>query len=279
MNQPAIEKDNALTRFMREVSQVNAEAGLPAGRSAGGPANVEPPTRVRSHAMSRPTPVKPLSLEEKMELDAKAKALGIMPSDELDELRETDGDDDDRAAEAARDAVPSGPAIPVPGSIRNPRRPAPGVSGILRAVEEGKVQGPIMSRPQLPDFKKVQVFDLTSNTIYVDGMAFPIPSEDVLAMKSYAVQIVLDHVVAQLAKALIEFGVPQAAAMDAADKLRETINDGRKENVQEVSAGSSADAVPAKQGQEERLGVPTVPPAGDEGLREVGEGTGENPPQ
>jgi hypothetical protein len=270
MNQPAIEKDNALTRVMRQVAQTNAEAGLPAGRSAGGPANIEPPTRVRSAPMRTAIPLKPLTAEEKNDLDQKAKALGIMPKDELDELREADEDDEAPAFAAA--PVPAPAFIPRPGSIRNPRRAVAPSEITARATETGRVS---LGRPQLPDFRKVESFDLTTNTIYVDGMSFPIPPEDVFPMKSYAVQIVLDHVVAQLAKALIEFGIPEAAAMEAANKLRETVDGQRgKENVQEVSAGTSDVSVPAEPSTQEGLDVPAVPPSGDEGLPAVGEGAG-----
>lgn len=266
-NQVAVEKDNALTRVLREVAEANAQAGKPAGRSAAmGP---DPGPRVRSQAMT----VAPLSAEEKAERDRKAKELGIMPKDELDELQDDEPEGGPMPAPA-----PASSFVPKPGFSKN--RPTQAAIGALAAVRTGggmldpdrmTAREFLASKPQLPDFKKVQQFDLTTNTIYVDGMAFPIPQEDVLAMKSYAVQIVLDHVVFQLAQALIEFGVPKAAAMAAADRLRETINDG-KEGVSSVQGGAGPDGLQAQSNPKEGLGVPVVPQAGDEELRQDGEG-------
>jgi hypothetical protein len=270
MSQPAQEKDNALTRFMRDVADTNAAAGLPAGRSAGGPAGIDPPTRVRTAAMKEPLIVKPLTKEEKADLDRKAQALGIMPKDELDELAEPEDDD----APAGADLV-MGPMIPTPGSIRHPRTEPP-YTGPGSGPNRQTAREFMNDRTRLPDFTQVQSFNLETNTIYVDGMSFPIPEEDVTAMKSYAVQIVIDHVVAQLAKALIEFGVPPTVATEAAERLRESTNDGR-ETVSEVRDGAATTGVPPESNQAARLVVSDVPPTGVEGLSEVGERPSEGP--
>jgi hypothetical protein len=277
MTEVPVEKDNALTRFMRQVADTNAAAGLPAGRSAGGPAGVDPPTRVRSNAMNSPLPVRPLSPEERAELDQKARAIGIMPKDELDELTDPDDEDECVALSEQEKLNPTASAIPTPGSIRNPAR-ATAPSQILNEARGPYVAFTPLKKSQLPDFRNVEGFDLINNTIRVDGMIFPIPLEDVLAMKSYAVQIVLDHVVAQLAKALIEFGVPGVAAAEAADRLRESINDG-KETVSEVRAGTTSSGVSPEPDQVEKLGLPVVLSSGDGELPAVGEGIGEATPE
>lgn len=264
MAENAIERDNVLTRFMRQVADVNAAAGFSAGRSSEGPAGADPPTRVRSNAMA--SSLKPLTAEERAELDRKAKELGIMPKDELDELAEPEDNE-----EMLMVPVPS-VGLPVPGSVR-----AVAPSQILKDARGGVGAIPVR-RPQLPDFRNVEVFDLTTDTIRVDGMTFPIPPEDVLAMKSYAVQIVLDHVVAQLAKALIEFGVPGTAATEAAERLRESIND-RKEAMPEVREGTTPNGVSPESDQVEKLGLSDVCSIGVEGLSAVGEGTSEATPE
>lgn len=259
MAEPGIEKDNALTRFMRNVSAENAAAGLPAGRSY---TSVEAPTRVHTSAMGE---MKPLTPEEVSTRDALAKSIGILPKDELDELAETE--------EEPSAPVPVVPAIPKPGSIRNPPRDREKTT-----VPDGPRGGMFSpSRPMLPDFKKVECFDFKTNTIYVDGMAFPIPQDDVRSMKSYAVQIVLDHVTAQLAQALIEFGIPEAAAAEAAERLRGSVNDRKDGVVSEVSKGLAADGVSAESRAEEGLGVPPVPSAGSEKLPADGEGSSSTP--
>lgn len=273
MAQEGIEKSNPLVDFMRDIQAVNAAAGAPAGRGyRGGPPRAEQPTRVRSGAMSAPpVPLKPLTPEEKAELDRKAQEIGILPKPEKDELDELNETEDDAPPPAPSAPVGAAALIPKPGSVRRATPPS------QINVAGGRGIEPVTQRPQLPDFKKVQLFDLQSGTIVVDGMFFPIPAEDVRAMKAYAVSIALDHVVMQLAKALIEFGVPEAAAMEAADKLRESV-DGRKENMQEVRGGEGAGRVPSEPGAEAGLGVPPVPPPGAEGLQPVSDGGGE-PPQ
>ncbi len=200
---------------MDSIAEQNAAEGLPAGRSYGGPANAEPPTRVRSAAMREPVVQKPLTPEEKAELDRKAREIGILPpsDDVLDEL----SDDEDEPAPVPS-PVPNESLIPKPGSIRNRAQRPRDVTATVIHPQSGQP----VSKPMLPDFTKVQAFDLVSGTIYIDGMAFPIPSEDQVAMKAYAVGIALDSVVAQLAMALIAFGVPESVANEAADKLRAT---------------------------------------------------------
>lgn len=260
MTQIPVEKNNALTRFMRQVADTNAAAGLPAGRSAGGPANVDPPTRVRSGAMRTPIPVKPLTSEEKAELDRRAKALGIMPKDELDELAESEEEEEEKELLEAKRST-----IPIPGTLRKSQQPSFYGPPIPSSVTQS----------QLPDFTQVQRFDLTTNTIYVDGMSFPIPPEDVIAMKSYAVQIVLDHVVAQLAKALVEFDIPSTIATGVVERPQESTDDG-KEKVSEMREGLPDSGIQPEPDQEARLGVSNVSPATSEGLPAVGEGPGDS---
>jgi hypothetical protein len=198
----------------------------------------------------------PLSAEERAERDRAAKAIGILPKDELDELNIPESEP----------VAPATQFIPSPRAGKRPTSEALSALGASLRGPDRQNAREFLSRPQLPDFKKVQQFDLMSNTIYVDGMAFPIPQEDVLAMKSYAVQIVLDHVVHQLAQALIEFGVPAAAAMAAANRLRDTVSV-RKEEVQSVQGELALDGVPTEQNQEAGLDVSAVSQEGSGSVR------------
>jgi hypothetical protein len=90
---------------------------------------------------------------------------------------------------------------------------------------------------KLPDFRKIEGFDFFRNVLYIDGLEFEIPAEDVLAMKRYAVDIALDHVVKQLAEALIVFGVPPALAQATADSVKESAA-----NAQATTEGSGTTA-------------------------------------
>jgi len=225
--------------------------------------------------MTRP---RPLSDAERAALDAKAKALGIMPKDELDELMDDDDEDEEEAAtQAPAPVVTAATGIPRPGSAR--RRLEKGHEATVVHSDNPRIQVPIMSRPQLPDFRKVETFDLVSSVIYVDGMAFPIPTADLGMMKTYAVQVALDHVVRQLALALIEFGVPAAAADAAAKSLRDQVADGRSNDsdVSGVSASATADGVPAESDTEAGLDVPAVSSEGSEAVSGDAGGVGAAP--
>lgn len=230
MGTPAVNKNNALTQMMDRVKQVNAAAGMPAGRGASDqPITVGPGTSVRSAAMQDP---KPLSAQEQAERDARARELGILPPD-------PDADPNYPSLDAA---LAAGSAVPDPVSSRQTAR-----EFIASHPEQvgGRQRDDLIAAPtvRLPDFRKVTGFDFFRNVIYIDGLEFDIPEDDVRDMKRYAVDIALNQVVKHLADALIAFGVPAHLAQATADSVREGAKDGASAGSGE---GAAADAVPER---------------------------------
>lgn len=241
MPSPAYEKDNPLTQMMSRVKQINAAAGMPAGRGASDqPIQVGSGPSVRSAAMQNPPPLTP---EEQARRDAAARKLGILPPD-------PDEDPNYPSLEAAMEAgmpVPS-PEPPVERMTArefinaHPERAA--VQARFDQVGVGAFSPPPTVR--LPDFRKVTGFDFFRNVIYIDGLEFDIPEDDVRDMKRYAVDIALNQVVKHLAEALVAFGVPAALAQATADSVREGAANGAQSGQGE---GTSPDAVPERLGE------------------------------
>lgn len=228
MATPAFEKKNAATERARMFKEMNASAGRPAGRGVTNqPVTVGSGTSVRSAAMNDP---KPLSPQEVAERDARARELGLVPSEG------GDGPYGSLAAamEAAGD-VPETPAPPITLEAERQRMTAReflalrGESSVAQFVvdrdhalrEAVGIASPTPPMVRLPDFRKVSGFDFHRNVLYIDGLEFEIPEDDVRDMKRYAVDLALNHVVKQLAAALVEFGVPQGLADQMSQAVRE----------------------------------------------------------
>lgn len=227
MPSPAYEKNNPMTQLMSRVKQVNAAAGMPAGRGASDqPIMVGSGPSVRSAAMQSPPP---LSHEEQARRDQAARDLGIMPPD-------PDADPNYPSLEAAMEA---GGAAGLP--VTEERMTAREVIARTDMTGAGAYAPPPTVR--LPDFRKVTGFDFFRNVIYIDGLEFAIPEEDVRDMKRYAVDIALNQVVKQLAEALVAFGVPPTLAQATADSVREGAANGVQQGPGE---GTSSDVVPER---------------------------------
>lgn len=226
-NQPGVEPNNPFTRLIARVGELNASEGRPAGRSYSGPVSADPPMRVQSAAMR----AEPLTPEEQAHRDQRARELGILEPD----------------PNASGDEIIVPPQADVPLRMMSPRS-QPGRQTAREFLAD------LPPRPTLPNFLNVQGFDLTTGELVIDGMSFPIPEEDRRDMKAYAVQIALDHIVAQLVVALVAFGLPQESAEVAADKLREGVTSATvtsaAETVLPLSSVSSAHGV-SSQGEHE----------------------------
>jgi hypothetical protein len=206
MPTPAFEKNNAMTEVIRRAQRINAEAGLPAGRNAvNQPVTVGSGTSVRSAAMNDP---RPLSAEEVEARDARARELGLLPK--------LEGEDNPYGSLA--DAQAAGMPVELNTALDKEVRRQGGMARPSVDVPASQ------SMVRLPDFTKVQMFDFIRNVIYIDGLEFAIPADDVRDMKRYAVDLALDHVVKQLADALIAFGVPQELANQMGASVREKAN-------------------------------------------------------
>ena len=190
MVEQAIMKNNALTQMMDAVRLHNA--GVQPFTVGSGPG-------VRSSAMST---VNSLSREEVLERNRLARAAGIdLPLEDDEEAGYPTRE------EAERDGAP----------IRTTARE------VISAEENQKSRslGPF-TVSKLPDFTKVEGYDFFRNVIYIDGLEFPIPTEDIPDMKAYAVKTAIDFMTTGFMKALVEFGLPAESLFGMADTLRES---------------------------------------------------------
>lgn len=205
MSQPTT-YDNPLTRMIERAHQRNAgearrEAPVDAGASPS----------ARSAAVGREVPT-PLSLEERAELDAKARALGVLPPEE------GEGDIYPTLADAmqAGSAVPD--EVPVTVGAWAGEQPA------RRAVQF----------PRLPDFTKVGGIDLIRDVVYVDSMEFPISKQDADEFRLYVIQIAHNVITQKLNEAVVALGAAVGEAISG-------------EGVSKVQGEQAAGSVPAEQ--------------------------------
>lgn len=214
MATPAYEKNNPLTQMIRRAKEINAAAGMPAGRGASDqPIMVGSGPSVRSAAMQNPPPLSP---EEQARRDKAARDLGILPPDPEGEVA--------YPSLAAAMAAGGAEGLPVAEERMTAREFI--AAHPEKLAVEARFGPPTPPTVRLPDFRKVTGFDFFRNVIYIDGLEFDIPEDDVRDMKRYAVDIALNQVVKHLAEALVAFGVPPALAQATADSVREGAGDG-----------------------------------------------------
>lgn len=207
-NQPGIAKSNPLTQMLDRVKEINAQSGAPAGRSVGTPMIHGGGPRVRTAQMDAPPILTP---EETLDLDEKARAIGILPPDEDD-----------------NPYPPVGP----PEETRQTAREFLGLSAsdIVEYQRDRAGYSPLPSTPIAPrliDFKKIQGIDFHRNIAYVDGFEIEIPEEKIKEFKRYIIDLAVKFVTTQLNDAIAELNESEGLPLEAKD-------DGRTE-VQESS--------------------------------------------
>jgi hypothetical protein len=175
----------------------------------------------------------PLSAEEAAARDARARELGLLPKEE--------GEDNQYGSLAEAQTAAGGVGRPELNTVLDQevrRQGTPDRQTAREFLASHPAAGMFIPQPvvKLPDFTQVQLFDFSTNVLYIDGLAFKIPEADVRDMKRYAVDLALDHVVKQLAEALIAFGVPQELADQMGASVRE------KANGSNEGDGTTADA-------------------------------------
>jgi hypothetical protein len=289
---PAYVKDNSFTRLINRVSQMNAEEGKPAGRSMSQAAEMFQPA-IPAHKLRGLTAAQQarldfvppsLSPEEAHMANARAQAMGL---DDVDSLPVIPG------------RILSGPNTPVhpgdpsdeeieamlPSRFRTDSAPDPGhVAAVAAHVPSGRpmnsddARGMIGARA-MPNFRNIQGFNLERGVAVVDGIEFPLADEDVRDMKKFALHVVLDSMVIQVAQALVDIGVPEEMAKAAAQSLKDaaahaavpgSMKDGGKpagnETVLEVPTGTAAGEVREESSEAGR------PPVGVPDMLEVADG-------
>jgi len=251
-------KDNRFVRLMDRIAEQNAMDGKPAGRSTEQFMNAAPLIPAKRAGVDPKTGIArgqdyvppPLEHDQDMAASARATAMGIhnfnnpsfdddMPGDIGHVASDpTDREIDEMLARAkgqpmpGADAGAAGAAGPVPVA-----GPAP--AGRPVALPRGAAM-PVGVARQMPNFANVEGFDLTRKVAVVDGMEFQLADVDVVAMKKFAIQVVLDNVTYQLAQALVALGIPAEMAQATADKMRETVEVKSGEAVQPVQGREAA---------------------------------------
>jgi len=195
--------DNPLTRMIERAHQRNAgearrEVPVDAGASPS----------ARSAAVGREV-LPPLSIEEREELDAKARELGVLPSEEGVE----------NPYPTLADAMKAGSAVEGPSVIATGGAPLPPLS-----------KGQVVAGVRLPDFTKVGGIDLIRDVVYVDSMEFPIAKEDADQFRLYAIQIAHNVITQKLNEAVAALG---AAVTEAISGGNEAVQEVRQDEAAE----------------------------------------------
>lgn len=185
---------NAWTAMIERVAAMN-QTGEFVG---GGLSSVDPRPTVSSASMGRVTVVEeppPLSAQEQAELDAKAAALGIMPPTEGDGPYAT-MEDALRAAGVDPDAPPAPTVDPVMTRMAG--------TGRLSARHPNLTRPPqaVVVQPRFPDFTKPESIDLQEGIALIDGMAFPVPPENLRRFKQFVIELAKRELVKKLEEAI-----------------------------------------------------------------------------
>lgn len=192
---------NILTQAMDRVAEMN-RGGVP--RSAGVASATSPPT-ARSADLGTEVP---LSEAERAELDAKARAAGIV---------------DPRLGPAPEGAYPSlDEAIAAGAPARSAR------------ITQDRVTVPPVAVPRLPNFRNVQGIDLLRNRVLVDDMEFPITEDQAREFKLFVVETARGAILEKLSEADGLFATPETVEVTVGPSSE-------SEDVQQQSGGSSTE--------------------------------------
>lgn len=240
---PVFSRNNRWTQLIERIGSQNAMEGKPAGRMIEQMGNATPLiSAARVARMSKQERVRTDYVPDAedpgiaMRANARAAALGItndvipnggddLPGDIGHVASDpTDAEIDNMIAAARGQSMPgitsaaegaAAPGLPVV--------PSPAAAGRVALPRGHAAPGVGLAGPRtMPNFANVEGFDLTRKVVVVDGMEFKLADDDVVAMKKFAIQVVLDNVTYQLAQALIQLGIPQEMAEATAEKMRET---------------------------------------------------------
>lgn len=278
MNGPhtqAFVKDNRFTRLIERVAQQNAADGKPAGRmleqmSAALP--TIPASRLRGLT---PQQIRQLEYIPEMEdprmaahAAARAQALGItneptqgddLPAGLGHVASEPTDAEIDAMLTTARGQTIHGAEVAAEGAAAPGPQMGPAATQRAVTLPRGNAPSGLTGSRSMPNFANVEGFDLTRKVAVVDGMEFRLADDDVVQMKKYAIQVVVDNVTYQLAQALVSLGIPQEMAEATAATMRETAAAGATPegmNGRERSTEGVAEAVQQVQGEEIPRSIP-----------------------
>lgn len=220
---PAFTRNNSFTRLIDRVAEMNEVAGKPAGRSVeqmGRFSPVVPAARASAVPDYVPTPLDP---RHAMHANARAAALGMTNDGKIgapvsSEAGEPSDDEIDRML-ANAGTPPPGVSVPSEEMSVSPLQTSPPTPVHVKRSSSP----PGLSLRAMPDFTKVEGFDLIKEVALIDGVEFRLAKQDVLAMKKFAIEVVLENVTYQVAQALIDLGIPEDVARTAAEGMQREI--------------------------------------------------------
>lgn len=195
--------DNPLTRMIERAHQRNAgearrEVPVDAGASPS----------ARSAAVGREV-MPPLSVEERAELDAKARELGVLPSEE----------GVDNPYPTLADAMKAGSAV---------EGPPPPVEPVRQTASQASPR--TVAGVRLPDFTKVGGIDLIRDVVYVDSMEFPISKEDADQFRLYAIQVAHNVITQKLNEAVTALSIAVTEATGGGDEAVSSVQGDETKN-------------------------------------------------
>lgn len=212
--QPGFQKRNAATEVADMVKQMNADRGVPAGRIAGAAIQAVTGPRVSSAEMlAGPRELSPAEQAEQAELDRKARSIGIMPP-----LEEEESTPDNRmtAREIMEAALPMREIMETALPVDTPAQ-----RSIGKLTKEFIAQFPEPAAPRLPDFTKIQGIDLIRNVAYVDTFEIPLPDAFVNEVKGVVLNLAVNLVTEQLAKAMVKLNLVPPTESEETKKSEE----------------------------------------------------------
>lgn len=186
-NPPASYPENPWTQMIEETRRLNEAGGM---RSAG-PVSAGPEPTVRSAAMGQPVvELPPLSPDERAELDAHARELGLMPGEVQEEGSKY---------ATLEEAIEAGRSVHPPAPVGQPMDPTdrPTASQFLARAR-------VVETTRLPNFSKVQGIDLVRSVALVDGLEFALDQDTIVSLRTLVLGIAREQVMAQFDAALME---------------------------------------------------------------------------
>ncbi len=193
-NPPASYPENPWTQMIEETRRLN-EAG---GMRSTGPVSAGPEPTVRSAAMGQPVvELPPLSPEERAELDAHARELGLIP-----------GEAEEQGSKYAtlEEAIEAGRSVHPPAPVGQPTDPTDRMTAreFLARQENLPIRARVVETTRLPNFSKVQGIDLVRSVALVDGLEFALDQDTIVSLRTLVLGIAREQVMAQFDQALME---------------------------------------------------------------------------
>jgi hypothetical protein len=191
LNPPASFPDNPWTQMIEETRRLNESGGM---RSAG-PVSAGPEPTVRSAAMGQPVvEMAPLSPEERAELDARARELGLMPAAEQEEGTKYN---------TLEEAIAAGQSVNTPPPpVSDPTERMTAREFLGRRDAQVPVRARVVETTRLPDFSKVQGIDLVRSVALVDGLEFALDPATVIDLRTLVLGVARDQILRQFDEAL-----------------------------------------------------------------------------